>query len=107
MVISYFSIVIGELTAKRLAMQRAESFALALAPLVSGIATLTRPLIWFLGVSTDALVRILGGDPTLSRDAVTDEELRAMVSGVLHARQGGAAASSTRSSTPASARCAR
>ena len=80
-VISYFSIVVGELTAKRLAMQRAESFALALAPLVSGIATLTRPLIWFLGVSTDALVRILGGDPKLSRDAVTDEEIRAMVIG--------------------------
>ena len=80
-VISYFSIVVGELTAKRLAMQRAESFALALAPLVSGIATLTRPIIWFLGVSTDALVRILGGDPKLSRDAVTDEEIRAMVVG--------------------------
>lgn len=79
-VISYFSIVIGELSAKRLAMQRAEGFALALAPLVSGIATIARPLIWFLGVSTDAVVRIFGGDPTLARDAVTDEELRAMLS---------------------------
>ncbi len=79
-VISYFSIVIGELTAKRLAMQRAEGFALALAPLVSGIATAARPLIWFLGVSTDAVVRIFGGDPSLSRDSVTDEELRAMLS---------------------------
>lgn len=79
-VISYFSIVIGELSAKRLAMQRAEGFALALAPLVSGIATIARPLIWFLGVSTDAVVRIFGGDPSLSRDAVTDEELRAMLS---------------------------
>ncbi|MDO5736094.1 MAG: hemolysin family protein [Propionibacteriaceae bacterium] len=79
-VISYFSIVIGELSAKRLAMQRAEGFALALAPLVSGIATVARPLIWFLGVSTDAVVRIFGGDPSLSRDSVTDEELRAMLS---------------------------
>lgn len=79
-VISYFSIVIGELSAKRLAMQRAESFALALAPLVSGIATAARPLIWFLGVSTDAVVRIFGGDPTLAKDSVTDEELRAMLS---------------------------
>ena len=79
-VISYFSIVIGELTAKRLAMQRAEGFALALAPLVSGIATVARPLIWFLGVSTDAVVRIFGGDPSLARDSVTDEELRAMLS---------------------------
>jgi CBS domain protein len=79
-VISYFSIVIGELSAKRLAMQRAEGFALALAPLVAGIATLARPVIWFLGVSTDAVVRIFGGDPKLSKDAVSDEELRAMVS---------------------------
>ena len=79
-VISYFSIVIGELTAKRLAMQRAEAFALGLAPLVSGIATVARPLIWFLDVSTNFLVRLLGGDPNLARDEVTDEELRAMVS---------------------------
>ena len=60
-VISYFSIVIGELSAKRLAMQRAEGFALALAPLVAGIAALARPVIWFLGVSTDAVVRVFGG----------------------------------------------
>ena len=78
-IISYFSIVIGELTAKRLAMQSAETFAMALAPLVNAIATVARPVIWFLGVSTDALVRVLGGDPTAGREEVTDEELRAMV----------------------------
>ncbi len=77
--ISYFSIVIGELTAKRLAMQRAESFAMTLGPLVKAIATITRPVIWFLGVSTNALVRVLGGDPTAGRGEVTDEELRTMV----------------------------
>ena len=78
-IISYFSIVIGELTAKRLAMQSAESFAMALAPLVNAIATLARPVIWFLGVSTNALVRVFGGDPKAGREVVTDEELRAMV----------------------------
>ncbi len=78
--ISYFSIVLGELTAKRLAMQRAESFALTLGPLVNSIAILTRPIIWFLGVSTDLVVRLLGGDPRAGREEVTDEELRAMVS---------------------------
>ena len=77
--ISYFSIVLGELTAKRLAMQRAEGFALALAPLVNVIARITRPVIWFLGVSTNVAVRILGGDPTASREEVSDEEIRAMV----------------------------
>ena len=79
-VISYFSIVLGELTSKRLAMQRAETFALTLGPLVNVIATITRPIIWFLGFSTNVAVRLLGGDPKASREEVTDEELRAMVS---------------------------
>jgi putative hemolysin len=79
LVISYFSIVIGELAAKRLAMQRAETFAMVLGPLVNAIAIIAKPLIWFLGVSTNALVRLLGGDPSASREEVTDEELRTMV----------------------------
>jgi putative hemolysin len=79
--ISYASIVLGELAAKRLALQRAESVALLLAPLVDRIAWFARPVIWFLGVSTDVVVRILGGDPRASREEVSDEEIRAMVSG--------------------------
>lgn len=78
-VISYFSIVLSELTAKRLAMQRAEGFSLALAPMVNGIATVLKPVIWFLGVSTNITVRILGGDPRASREEVTDEEIRSML----------------------------
>ncbi|MGJ6981346.1 hemolysin family protein [Aestuariimicrobium soli] len=78
--ISYFSIVLSELTAKRLAMQRAEGFAMALAPMVDGIAKVSRPLIWFLGKSTDVVVRVLGGDPKAGKEEVSDEELRAMVS---------------------------
>lgn len=80
-VISYFSIVLGELAAKRLAMQRAEAFAMALAPLVDTIAKGARPLIWFLGVSTDAVVRLFGGDPKAGREEVSEEEIRALVTG--------------------------
>jgi putative hemolysin len=80
-VISYVSIVVGELTAKRLALQRAEGIALTVAPLINFTARVARPLIWLLGVSTNVLVRILGGDPTISREAVTNEEIRTMVSG--------------------------
>jgi putative hemolysin len=79
--ISYVSIVVGELTAKRLALQRAESVSLTLAPVVDFTARAARPLIWLLGVSTDVLVRILGGDPKISREEVTNEEIRTMVSG--------------------------
>jgi len=80
-VISYVSIVIGELTAKRLALQRAESVALALSPLVDFTGRVARPVIWLLGVSTNVIVRILGGDPKVSREEVTNEEIRAMVRG--------------------------
>ena len=79
--ISYVSIVIGELTAKRLALQRAEGVALALSPLVDFTARIARPVIWLLGVSTNIIVRVLGGDPNISREEVTNEEIRSMVSG--------------------------
>ncbi|MEV6282570.1 hemolysin family protein [Kribbella sp. NPDC051770] len=79
--ISYVSIVIGELAAKRLALQRAETFALGLAPLVDRIASAVRPVIWLLSKSTDLVVRALGGDPNANREVMTDEELRDLVSG--------------------------
>ncbi|ADB30406.1 protein of unknown function DUF21 [Kribbella flavida DSM 17836] len=78
--ISYVSIVIGELAAKRLALQRAEVFALGLAPLVDRIASAVRPVIWLLSRSTDLVVRALGGDPNANREVMTDEELRDLVS---------------------------
>jgi len=79
--ISYISIVVGELAAKRLALQRAEGISLALAPLVNFIARIARPVIWFLGKSTNVVVRLVGGDPAAAREEVTDEEIRALVSG--------------------------
>jgi putative hemolysin len=79
--VAYVSIVLGELAAKRLAMQRAESFALWLAPIVDWMAKVSRPAIWFLSVSTNAVLRLVGGDPRAQREQITDEELRELVSG--------------------------
>jgi len=78
--ISYVSIVLGELAAKRLALQRAETFALGLAPLVDRIASIAQPVIWLLSKSTDLVVRALGGDPNANREVMSDEELRDLVS---------------------------
>ncbi|HEY3003480.1 MAG TPA: hemolysin family protein [Kribbellaceae bacterium] len=78
--ISYVEIVLGELAAKRLALQRAEGFALALAPLVDWLASISRPVIWLLSLSTDLVVRILGGDPAAAREQMTEQELRDIVS---------------------------
>ncbi len=80
LVISYVSIVLGELVAKRLALQRAEGAALLLAPVVDKIATALRPVIWLLGWSTDVVLRLLGGDPAAQRERMSDEELRELVS---------------------------
>jgi putative hemolysin len=71
--------VVGELTPKRLALQHAERYALFLTGLVDVMARITAPFIWFLSKSSDALLRILGGDPTAGKEQISGEELRGMV----------------------------
>jgi magnesium and cobalt exporter, CNNM family len=77
--ISYFSLVLGELAPKRLALQRAEGFALALGPTVDRVARISRPVIWLLSASTNVVVRLAGGDPRAQREQMSDEELRDLV----------------------------
>jgi putative hemolysin len=77
--ISYLSLVLGELAPKRLGLQRAEAFALALGPMIDRISKVSRPVIWLLSVSTNAVVRLLGGDPSAQREQMSDEELRELV----------------------------
>ena len=79
--ISYLSLVLGELAPKRLALQRAEWIALRAAPVLDRLARWSRPVIWLLSVSTNVVVRLLGGDPRAQREQMSDEELRALVSG--------------------------
>ncbi|MGY1916042.1 hemolysin family protein [Blastococcus sp. SYSU DS0973] len=77
--ISYVSLVVGELTPKRLALQRAEGFALIVAAPLNLIAKLSRPVIWLLSKSTNGLVRLVGGDPKASGESISQEELRDLV----------------------------
>jgi putative hemolysin len=77
--ISYVTILLGELVPKRLGLQRAEGTALVLGPPLERFARLMRPVIWFLSKSTDLFVRLAGGDPSLSRENITEEELRDLV----------------------------
>ncbi|WP_037605608.1 hemolysin family protein [Streptacidiphilus rugosus] len=79
LLISYVSLVLGELTPKRIGLQRAESIAVAAAPLVDAISRVLRPVIWLLSVSTNLMVRVLGGDPKAGRNAMSSEELRGLV----------------------------
>lgn len=78
-VITYVSLVIGELAPKRIALQRAEVVALVTAGPLELIARVTRPVIWLLGVSSDLAVRLVGGDPRQRREMMTEQELRDIV----------------------------
>jgi len=80
LVIAYLSLVLGELAPKRLAIQRNAAFAYTVAPVLNGFAKLMRPVIWLLSISTNLLVRLLGGDPDKTGEELTEEELRDIVS---------------------------
>ena len=73
LLIAYLSLVLGELVPKRLALQRAAGVAMTTGPVLDRFATLMRPVIWLLSVSTNALVRLLGGDAPTPID-LTDPE---------------------------------
>nr|WP_228046320.1 hemolysin family protein [Saccharopolyspora sp. HNM0983] len=79
LLVSYLSLVLGELAPKRLALQQSERVALATAGVLDLLATVARPLIWLLSVSTNAVVRLIGLNPRAAEGEVTEEELRDMV----------------------------
>lgn len=78
-VITLVTLVIGELAPKRIGLQRAEGTAQVFAGPLEVVATVSRPVIWLLSRATDLVVRALGGDPDLTREAITEEELRGLV----------------------------
>ena len=77
--IAYLSLVLGELVPKRFALQRSSQVALVVGPPLDRFATLMRPVIWLLSASTNAVVRLLGGDPHATSEEMTEEELRDLV----------------------------
>ncbi|MGH2689793.1 MAG: hemolysin family protein [Actinomycetota bacterium] len=79
-VLTFFTLVFGELAPKRIALQRAEGWGRAAARPLSFIAALCRPAVWLLGKATDVVVRLAGGDPSIRRAEIDKEELKELVS---------------------------
>jgi len=77
--ITFFSLILGELAPKRIGLQRAPRLAVLAAPLLDRIATLARPVVLLLTATTNLVVAILGGDPRVGRQAMTEQELRELV----------------------------
>ncbi|MBR2036273.1 MAG: HlyC/CorC family transporter [Lachnospiraceae bacterium] len=78
-VLSYFTLVFGELVPKQVAMRKAEPLALAMSGLISSIAKFFKPIVSFLTFSTNSILRLMGIDPNAEDDEVSEEEIRMMV----------------------------
>jgi len=79
LLVSYLALVFAELTPKRMALQHAERYALFLAGPIDVMAKIFSPFIKLLSLSTDFVVRVLGGDPHAGKEQISGEELRGMV----------------------------
>lgn len=79
LVLSFFTLVLGELVPKRVAMKKAEKLALGLSSLIHSISKFFAPLVWLLTVSTNGVLRLFGIDPNEKEESVTEEEIKLMV----------------------------
>lgn len=80
LLVSYFSLVLGELVPKRIAMQKAEGFSLLVGPTLNIFAVLMRPVIWIINSSSNLILRLLGFDPNLRTEQMSTEEVKDIVS---------------------------
>lgn len=79
MILSYFTLVMGELTPKRVAMQKPDKVARLTCGVISFLARIAKPVVWFLSASTNGVLRLLGVNPNQEDSNVTEEEIRMMV----------------------------
>ncbi len=79
LILSYFTLIFGELVPKRIAMKKSESLSLAISGLIMAISVLFKPVVWLLSVSTNAVLRLLGIDPNEDDEQVSEEEIRMLV----------------------------
>lgn len=78
-VISFLSLVLGELVPKSLALRFAEGYAMLMAPLLLGLSYVARPVIWLLTASSNLVLRIFHDKTSFTETRLSPEELREMV----------------------------
>ncbi len=79
LITSYFTLVLGELVPKRIAMQKSEQLSFAFIRILDIIAKIFKPVVKFLSLSTNFVVRLFGMDPHANEEELTEEEIRMMV----------------------------
>lgn len=78
-ILSYFTLILGELVPKRVAMKHKEKLGFAVCGIISFLAAALKPIIWFLTKSTNVILRIIGIDPNEKDDAVSEEDIVLML----------------------------
>jgi putative hemolysin len=78
-ILSYFTLVLGELVPKRIAMQNPEKVARLTVRVIIAVQVIFKPIVWFLSISTNGLLRLLRINPHHDKSTVTEEEIRLMV----------------------------
>ncbi len=79
LILSYFTLVLGELVPKRLAMKKAETLGLSMSAVICAVSKLSAPLVWLLTASTNGVLRLFGIDPNAKDEDVSEEEIKMMV----------------------------
>ena len=79
LMLSYVTLVFGELVPKRLAMKKSEQIALGIAGIICFVAAVFRPVVWFLEISTNIVLRLIGIDPNSVDEQVSEDDIKLMV----------------------------
>ena len=79
LILSYFTLVFGELMPKRIAVRNADKLALSMSGFVNVISHVFAPVVWLLTASTNGILRLFGINPNDEEELVTEEEIRMMV----------------------------
>lgn len=79
LILSYFTLVLGELVPKRIAMKHKEKLANGVCGIISVLTTILKPIIWFLTASTNVVLRLFGIDPYAKEESVSEEDIVVML----------------------------
>lgn len=78
-ILSYFTLILGELVPKRIAMQKPLEVAKFTCGVVAGVSFVMRPVIAFLALSTNGVLKLLGMKTVAEEEQVTEDEIRMMI----------------------------
>ena len=82
LILSFFTLVLGELVPKRIAMRNPEALARRVCGVIARLSTVLHPVVWLLSASTNGILRLFGINPNESSEEVSEEDILDLVDAV-------------------------